>query len=145
MFRLGQHPSPYERFHSTCKSSTMELKDLSSNWKKLQPTLKQSSAIPNKRATDKRQENRHGLKHKRSEGSPPRSQYTQFPRAKRSKKTTGMGVSYSKQDAAVSIPASPTIRPIAQSRRASSAADRVNEGLAQTYGPNNYITLFTLY
>ena len=119
----------------------MELKDLSSNWEKLRPTLKQSSVIPNKKATDKAQEKWHGLKRKRAEEGLPRSQQL---RAKRSKTATAMGVSYSKQDVAVTTQGPPTIRPITQSSR-TSTADRVNEGLAQTYGHTNYITLFTLY
>src|SRR4051812_9273027 len=47
------------------ESSGMELKDLSSNWKKLQLTLKQNNIALNEQLSARGQEKQHGLKRNR--------------------------------------------------------------------------------
>ena len=111
----------------------MELKDLSSNWKKLQHTLKQKSVISDAKSTDEKREGLHGLKRKLSGKRSLHPQHIQYPRAKRRKPSARMEVTYSEQEAASPIKSPSTIRSIAQSIKTTFAADCVNEGLSQTY------------
>jgi hypothetical protein len=111
----------------------MELKDLSSNWKKLQLALKQKNVISDTKSTDEGRERPHGLKRKLSGKGSLNPQHIQYPRTKRRKPSARMEATYSEQEAAAPTKAPPTIRSIAQSIKTSFAADRVNEGLSQTY------------
>jgi hypothetical protein len=119
----------------------MELKDLSSNWKKLQLTLKQKGVASEAETTDEGREKQRGLKRKRAEKDPLHSQRAQHPQAKRGKLLAGMGILHSRRDTAASTQPPPTIRSIAQSAKSSFAADRVNEGRSQTYGATEYFPI----
>ena len=116
----------------------MELKDLSSNWRKLQLTLKQNNVALNEQLSAGGREKQRDLKRKRAERGPLRSQSTRYPRTKRRKATAKLEDSMPRQGAAVTPPSRPTIRPAAPSESASFAVDRVNEGLSQTYVANKY-------
>jgi hypothetical protein len=111
----------------------MELKNLSSNWKKLQPTLKQKNVASDRKATDQGRERPQGVKRKRAEKGSLLQQHAPYPPTKRRKPSAGMGVTYSGQDKDAPVQAPPIIRSVAQSATPSIAADRVNEGLSQTY------------
>jgi hypothetical protein len=125
------------------ESSGMELKDLSSNWKKLQLTLKQNNVASNEQLSAGGRERQHDLKRKRAERGPLHSQSTRYPKSKRRKATTRMEDSISRQDAVVPPQPRPTIRSVAPSGSSSFAADRVNEGLSHTYVANKYQQFFS--
>jgi hypothetical protein len=110
----------------------MDHTDLSSNWKKLQLTLKEKNAASNDNPTDGTREKHHGLKRKRDDKGTVRTQRVQHRHSKRRMKGTEADAFYSGQDTAARE-AHRTIRSIAQSVNSSFAADRVNEGLAQKY------------
>src|SRR5277367_2050656 len=120
------------------ESSGMELKDLSSNWKKLQLTLKQNNAALNEQLSAEGREKQHDLKRKRAERGPLRSHSTQYPKTKRRKATVKREDSMSRQDAVIPPQPRPTIQSVAPSGSTSFAADRVNEGLSHTYVANKY-------
>jgi len=122
----------------------MELKDLSSNWKKLQLTLKQNNVALNEQLSAGGREKQHELKRKRAERGPLRSQSTRYPKTKRRKATAEMEDSMSRQDAVVLPQPRPTIQPVAPSGSTSFAADRVNEGLSHTYVANKYRLFFSI-
>jgi hypothetical protein len=126
------------------ESSGMELKDLSSNWKKLQLTLKQNNVALNEQLSAGGREKQHELKRKRAERGPLRSQSTRYPKTKRNKATAEMEDSMSRQDAVVPPKPRPTIQPVAPSGSTSFAADRVNEGLSHTYVANKYRPFFSM-
>jgi hypothetical protein len=124
----------------------MELKDLSSNWRKLQPTLPQKKAKSSTKATDERQETSFGLKRRREEDSSLQSRRTTYPQTKRMKRSEDMEVTHTEQKVAAPIKASPIIRSIAQQNRTTNAPDRVNEGLSQTHVAITYSPfIFTAY
>jgi hypothetical protein len=125
------------------ESSGMELKDLSSNWKKLQLTLKQNNVALNEQLSAEGRK-RHDLKRKRAERGPLRSQSTGYPKTKRRKATAQMEDSMSRQDAVVPPQPRPAIRSVAPSGSTSFAADRVNEGLSHTYVANKYRPFFSI-
>jgi hypothetical protein len=126
------------------ESSDMELKDLSSNWKKLQLTLKQNNVALNEQLSAGGREKQYDLKRKRAERGPLRSQSTQYPKTKRRKTTAKMEDSMSRQDAAVPPQSCPTIRSVAPLASTSFVVDRVNEGLSQTYVANRYRPFFSI-
>jgi hypothetical protein len=126
------------------ESSDMELKDLSSNWKKLQLTLKQNNIALNEQLSAGGGEKQHDLKRKRAEGGALCSQSTRYPKTKRRKTTAKMEDSMSRQDAAVPPQSRPIIRSVARSGSTSFAADRVNEGLSQTYVANKDSSFFSM-
>jgi hypothetical protein len=126
------------------ESSGMELKDLSSNWKKLQLTLKQNNVVLNEQLSTGGREKQRELKRKRADRGPLPSQSTRYPNTKRRKATAKIEDSMSRQDAAVPPQARPTIRSVAPSGNAPFVADRVNEGLSQTYVANKYRPFFSI-
>jgi hypothetical protein len=114
----------------------MELKDLSSNWKKLQLTLKQNNVALKEQLSAGGREKQHDLKRKRAERDPLHSQSTRYPKTKRRKATARIEDQMSRQDAVVRPQPRPTIQSVAPSGSTSFAADRVNEGLSHTYVAN---------
>lgn len=119
----------------------MELKNLSSNWRKLQPTLPQKNVKSSTKATDEGRQGPLGLKRKRVKNSSLQSQHTTYARTKRMKLNEDMEITHTAQKAAAPIDAAPTIRSIAQANKTTNAPDRVNEGLSQTYGAITYSPL----
>ena len=108
----------------------MELKDLSSNWKKLQLTLKQKNAVSEDTATNQRREQQRRPKRKQDDKVTFRSQHAQYPHTKRLKRSTEMNLSHSNKDATTPTQHPPTIRSLAQASRTSFGTDRVHEGLS---------------
>lgn len=139
--------------------SRMELKDLSSNWKKLQATLKQDTSKPPKRkaSQDVLQPQRNGvLKRRRVE---PKSQRPAAQRGEIDTKGSGMGLVWSKPKEATpsaslaiwaednDIPAKDLAEAYGTSIKSTStpdtkhAEDKVNEGLSTTAEAGKYIAI----
>ena len=116
------------------KSPGMELKDLSSNWRKLQPTLPQKKAESSTKAADEGREKAYCLKRKHVQNSSLQSHRTTYLRTKRMKRSEETEATHTEQKAAAPIEVPPTIRSIAQANKTiTSASDRVNDGLSQTH------------
>jgi hypothetical protein len=116
------------------KNPGMELKDLSSNWRKLQPTLPQKKAKSSIKAADEGRERVFCLKRKHVENSSLQPHRTTYPRTKRMKRSEDMEATHREQKAAAPIEVPPTIRSIAQANKTiTNAPDRVNDGLSQTH------------
>jgi hypothetical protein len=122
------------------ESSGMELKDLSSNWKKLQLTLKQNNVALNEQPSTGGREKQRDLKRKRADRSPLRSQSTRYPNTKPRNATAKIDL-MPRRNVAVPRQSRPTIPPVGS---APFVADRVNEGLSQTYVANKYRPFFSI-
>lgn len=137
----------------------MELKGLSSNWKKLQATLKQDTSKPPKRkaSEDVLQTQRNGvLKRRRVE---PKSQRPAARRGEIDTRTSGMGLVWSKPKEATpsaslaiwaednDIPAKDLAEAYGTSIKSTStpdtkhAEDKINEGLSTTAEAGKYIAI----
>jgi hypothetical protein len=122
----------------------MELKDLSSNWKKLQLTLKQNNVALNEQLSTGGREKQRDLKRKRTDRGPLHSQSTRYLNTKRRRATAKIEDSMPRQGAAVPPQSHPTIPPITPSGSTPFVADRVNEGLSQTYVANKFTPFFAI-
>ncbi len=137
----------------------MELKDLSSNWKKLQATLKQDTSKPPKRkaSEDVLQPQRNGaLKRRKVE---PKLQRPAAWKEQASTKRSGMGLGWSKPKEATpsaslaiwakdnDIPAKDLAEAYGTSIKSTSipdnehAEDKINEGLSATAEAGKYIAI----
>lgn len=136
----------------------MELKDLSSNWKKLQETLKKDTSKPPKRKAteDVRQPQRNGVKRRRAESG---SQKRPLLIAKNKTSTPKMGLTSSKPNETApsaslalwaednDIPAEDIVAAYGISSKSTSipetkyAGDKINEGLSPTAEAGKYVAL----
>ncbi len=137
----------------------MELKDLSSNWKKLQATLKQDTSKPPKRKASKDilQPQRNGvLKRRKVE---PKFERPAARKGNINSKSSGMGLAWSKSEEAApsaslaiwaednDIPAKDLAEAYGTSIKSTSvpdtqhANDKINEGLSTTAEAGKYIAI----
>ncbi|KAI4122244.1 MAG: hypothetical protein LQ347_006575 [Umbilicaria vellea] len=136
----------------------MELKDLSSNWKKLQATLKKDTTRPPKRkaSEDFLQPRRNGVKHRKAEPSPRKRR---LETAKDRRSTRKMGAASSRPSEKTpsaslalwaednDIPAEDIVAAYGISSKRTSipdtkdAGDKINEGLSATAEAGKYIAL----
>ena len=147
--------------NNTAKRSSphgMQLKDLSSNWKKLQETLKKDTSKPPKRKASEEvlQPQRNGVKRRKAEPSSPKRRLVT---AKDKPSTPKMGTPSSKADGKApsaslalwaednDIPAEDIAAAYGISSKSTSipdtkyAADKINEGLSPTTEAGKYIAL----
>lgn len=111
----------------------MELKHLSSNWKKLQATIQQNKENVIQRSTIDGHEKPHGAKRKRVAESTLHSQKVGYPEVKKRRSGAKMGSVQSGQHASpTSQNATSRFQSVNQSAKPSFAADRINEGLSPT-------------